>query len=240
MSQSLSLTDRAVRLGANHVRLCMFVSSSQYPGSCESEVSSYDLNTPFDDLAMVMERAAQHLAYSAKRVCVTSYVSKSGMVAEARHGSVVVASSIDDVETRHVSAIHAHTPAHAGAPEFRFHESRLEGVEELPGANVVCLFMSRSTPPANRFSWALEDMVEVRECERVCLRVNAFSKLFFESARVSLWGGKGERTVRQVYLSVSDVDKIPNEQRAEVNRTLENTVQAVMMGARLKRTPKRL
>ena len=110
----------------------------------------------------------------------------------------------------------------------------LRSSEAIPGAKIVCNYMHHCSPSANTFSCAREDLVDVRTTSRLALRVNNNTNLLFDSYRNS-----ASKTVRTVYLQIRDVDKL-SEERGDVARTVENTVQGVMMGMRLKQAPRLL
>jgi hypothetical protein len=67
------------------------------------------------------------------------------------------------------------------------------------------------------------------------LRVNPHTNIVFESAATC-----GRGNIRQIYITISDVDRIAADaaMKRDVERTVDNTVQAVLMGACLKSAPK--
>lgn len=180
-----------------------------YLHRCTSySTNAYNVNIPFDEYIKIMERASRHLAYSPRQIYTTEYRSKSGMVAEFK----------------------------ADTHRFGVHQDTVLQVDEISGANVVCLFQHKVfSHTKNSFSWNHEDLLDVRYCDKLNLRVNPWTTLVFETVKSA---DTLNRTIYLVYIQLTNIDKIPLSEVHDVQRTVENTVQAVMMGSRLKQKPK--
>jgi hypothetical protein len=110
-------------------------------------------------------------------------------------------------------------------------------VHDLPGSTIVCMYLRRRAPNVlGTFSWRESDILDVRNVEKLLLRVNSHSTMVFESS-VSMATGS---VIRQVYITINGIDRVQPGSHTEhdIERTVENTIQAVFMGMRLKRNPK--
>jgi hypothetical protein len=209
--------------------------SSSFSRNGAPSTHAYDMDMPFDSFVDIMERAARHLAYSPRQRISSDYRSRSGMVLEMSDYGVHQGQGSENAKW--------HT---------RLWEDTHIKSEELTGSNTVCLYFRRFSPPLQTFSWAKEDIVDVRNTDKLHLRVNPSSSLVFESSRISTMSESSiststsgttcppsvqNRIVRMVYIVIRDIDKIDQKDRRDVERTVENTVQAVMMGMRLKQRP---
>lgn len=206
--------DRARLLGANAVRLSLYTGSKMRSDAPEpSGTCAYDVNLPFDKFIEHMERSAKHLGYSPRRF--------SAVV----HRWLIDGENVECVdETGCGGGIRA-------SAEIPLH------VQDLPGSTIVCMYLRRRTPNAiGTCSWSESDAPDTRKVEKLLLRVNSHSTMVFESG-VSMATGS---VVRQIYITIHGIDKVQPKSHVEqdIERTVENTIQAVFMGMRLKRNPK--
>eukprot|EP00798_Chlamydomonas_sp_ICE-L_P030988 gene30988-7096_t len=209
--RACSFVDDVVASGANHVRMCLF---TRRMVANASPVFSFHLDIPFERFVMHLDKAARHLAYSHKIYSTIVYRS--------------ISKEIGAVLTMETSA-----SCKSGG---RVKVDEVLGVHEVPGANVVSIMSRESTPPAlGVLSWCKDDMLDARRVERLLLRVNPHTNIVFESAATC-----GRGNIQQIYITISDIDRIASDAalKRDVERTVDNTVQAVLMGACLKSAPK--
>lgn len=205
---------RARCIGANAVRLSLY--SGYRMGSEPPEPAgtcAYDVNMSFEKFTEHMERAAKHLGYSPRRFSATV------------HRSLLDGEMIECVEE-----------TGGGGVIRAFGEIPLH-VQDLPGSTIVCMYLRRRAPNVlGTFSWRESDILDVRNVEKLLLRVNSHSTMVFESS-VSVATGS---VIRQVYITIYGIDRVQPGSHTEhdIERTVENTIQAVFMGMRLKRNPK--
>lgn len=203
--------DRARSIGANSVRLNLF--SGCRMGSEPPEPAgtcAYDVNMSFEKFTEHMERAAKHLGYSPRRFSATV------------HRSFIDGEMIECSLSEGVVRAFGEIPLH---------------VHDLPGSTIVCMYLRRRAPNVlGTFSWRESDILDVRNVEKLLLRVNSHSTMVFESS-VSMATGS---VIRQVYITINGIDRVQPGSHTEhdIERTVENTIQAVFMGMRLKRNPK--
>jgi hypothetical protein len=178
------------------------------PGTC-----AYNVNLPFEKFIEHMERSAKHLGYSPRR-----------------YSAVVYRWLIDGENVECVDESGGGGSVRVSA-EIPLH------VQDLPGSSIVCMYLRRSSPNAiGTCSWSYSDAPDARRVEKLLLRVNSHSTMVFESS-VSIATGV---VIRQIYMTINGIDKVQPKSHTEqdIERTVENTIQAVFMGMRLKRNPK--
>jgi hypothetical protein len=212
--------DKARELGANTVRLCLhsgvMVSEPPEPrGTC-----AYDVNMSFERFIEHMERAAKHLGYSPRRF-----------------GAIIHRTLIDGEVIECECMEDRSNGGGGGCGSLRAHAEIPLHVQDLPGSTIVCLYLRRRTPNVlGACSWRESDTPDTRKVERLLLRVNNHSTMVFESS-VNMASGS---VIRQIYITINGIDRVQPGSHAEndIERTVENTIQAVFMGMRLKRNPK--
>eukprot|EP00798_Chlamydomonas_sp_ICE-L_P017344 gene17344-23650_t len=217
-SSSSSFVDDAIASGANHVRMCLF---TRRMAANASPVFSFHMDIPFERFVMHLDKAAQHLAYSQKAYSTIVYRSiskESGAVLTMEEKTSSSASSRPDCSKS----------GGGGGGGARVNVDEVLGVQEVPGANVVFIMSRQSTPPAlGLFSWCKDNVLDTRRVERLTLRVNSHANIVFESAASTCGGHCRGVNIRQIYITIRDIDRIAEdaELKRDVERTVDNTVQ---------------
>jgi hypothetical protein len=179
----------------------------------ESNVAAYDVDIPFEQFIKHIRKASEHLAY---------YPRSSSLV---EHRSMGTGSG-------NVCVAEMYGPSDNNI--CRMYTEDVLGVEEVPGANLLFTYVRRTgtAQSANAISWCADDALGSRRIERLMLRVNANANIVFESSCC-----RGH-IMRHVYILLSDLDRVTDASKRDFERTLDNTVQAVLIGACLKMAPK--
>ena len=111
---------------------------------------------------------------------------------------------------------------------------RILSWRQLPGASVLACMYERRSIPFSEFSCSFDCMTDVRNVRRLALRVNAHTRLVFEQ-----YVDQSRRIVRRVFVDISVSPKtMSDDDFATMQRTVQNTVQAVFMAVPLKHGPK--
>ena len=119
-----------------------------------------------------------------------------------------------------------------GEHNIRVTRKRMLAWHELPGAPLYAVMYERNKVPLSAFSCGAE-MHDTRYVRRLSLRIHGRAKLVFDA-----YVNPGGKTVRRIYLEVSLHPNGLTADMPDLRRTVENTVQAVLMGVRPKRKPK--
>ena len=121
-----------------------------------------------------------------------------------------------------------------GPKDVRVVRKRALSVHELPGAPMLACVYEREVAPFSTFD--VSSTMDVRYVRRLELRVHRRARLVFET-----YTNAGGARVRRVLMELALDDKgggaSLRADMAELRRTVENTVQGVLMGVRLKRAP---
>jgi hypothetical protein len=162
----------------------------------------YDTNIPDDQFQAALTRAARHAGYS--------------MTKDAQHKAYLVRDlTLED----------------RGKGELRLSHERTLRAEELPGAPIVVSWLHRTRPPMSAFPCGAL-LHDVRYVRSIRLRVHSRAQLVFEVHRgADHPAGTVVRTIR-VEVDLGGDARALARDLADVSRTVENTVQIVLMGAR--------
>lgn len=182
----------------------------QYLTSCivrgaEDETSVYDVDVPPDVFQRMLKRAACHAGYSPRDVRLRTL-----------HVRDLVLEEDDRSDARF---------------DTRLVQERLLGTQELPGAPVLISWLHRARLPMSSFPCGQRPH-DVRYVQGVSLRVHRRAHLVFEAHRGV--DHPPDAIVHAVHLDIdlSGDTRALAKDMADLSRTVENTVQIVLMGAR--------
>jgi hypothetical protein len=116
--------------------------------------------------------------------------------------------------------------------DVRVVRKRVLSWHELPGAPLYAVMYERTRVPFSAFSCGAE-LQDTRYVRRLSLRVHGRAKLVFDA-----YANPGGKTVRRIYVEVSLDPNGLSADMPDLRRTVENTVQAVLMGVRPKHKPR--
>jgi hypothetical protein len=118
--------------------------------------------------------------------------------------------------------------------EHRVHRMRGLSYEEIPGAPLVAVVCEKTRLPLSAFSCGAE-LHDTRYVRRLRLRVHRRARLVFDAYR----NGEGAATVRRIYLDIDVAPRGLADDMQDLKRTVENTVQVVLLGQKPKRSAAR-
>jgi hypothetical protein len=210
----MTFVDQARGLNANMVEIVAVCDCKETPNA-----AYYDTNLPLPVFRDMMEMAAQHIQYSMRHCEVVSYHNVSGVV----HQTISQVSGACAAPNAPVTTKTTH--------------DRLVHVERLGASPVVCKYIASESVPVGSFSCSNNDVMDVRRTRRLILKVNQWSRLIFES-----YTDVNMTVVRSVCVRIdlSSPHTRSPDTRATIERTVQNTIQGVLLGSRLKTTPKQL
>ena len=185
-------------------------------------VKAYDADVPRELFDAMLERAARHKGYSASSQDLHVYRNDNATMEFVGSSSSSSSSG---------SSGSGSSSSSSGGRVWR---STLIGEREIPGTFLVERTFMRSAPlPLYMFSCAQHNGVYLK-VRRIVLRVHKCARLIFEVASAPGAGEGGDamafsRRVRVEITGDQDSDS------ADIKRTVENTIQVVILGQQPKR-----